>query len=288
MWRADGAQILHQCSHKCPRRRRTSQTLNCESLFFSQLFVYLSICIGSTNSFCPLHRCLLGAERPECATPPITTRVMLRAGSLQRHGGLVLAALSPASLVLSRGYGLVPMVIETTSRGERAFDIYSRLLRCPSAAGLSGSSSSAVGNWGLLVLPSSEHSQRTFGSSAAGHRDHSQGRPGRGRAFTCIPAPGCSCRERIVCVNGPIDDHMSNLIVAQLLYLESEHPDKPVRRCDALGWLHQPALNLHCRSRPPPFCRSPVHHLIPWREATRSGASPQVCLPFRMFHALPC
>ncbi|GAB4817487.1 hypothetical protein N2152v2_004533 [Parachlorella kessleri] len=55
------------------------------------------------------------------------------------------------------------MVIETTSRGERAFDIYSRLLR-----------------------------------------------------------------ERIVCVNGPIDDHMSNLIVAQLLYLESEHPEKPV------------------------------------------------------------
>ena len=59
--------------------------------------------------------------------------------------------------------GLVPMVIESTPRGERAFDIYSRLLR-----------------------------------------------------------------ERIVCVNGPIDEHMSNLVTAQLLFLESEHPEKPV------------------------------------------------------------
>ncbi|KAK2080855.1 ATP-dependent Clp protease proteolytic subunit 2, mitochondrial [Prototheca wickerhamii] len=59
--------------------------------------------------------------------------------------------------------GLVPMVIESSSRGERAFDIYSRLLR-----------------------------------------------------------------ERIVCVNGPIEDYSANLIVAQLLYLESEHPEKPI------------------------------------------------------------
>lgn len=56
------------------------------------------------------------------------------------------------------------MVIESSSRGERAFDIYSRLLR-----------------------------------------------------------------ERIVCVNGPIEDYSANLIVAQLLYLESEHPEKPVK-----------------------------------------------------------
>lgn len=65
---------------------------------------------------------------------------------------------------VTRGYSsLVPMVIESTSRGERGMDIYSRLLR-----------------------------------------------------------------ERIVCVNGPIDDHMSNLIVAQLLFLESENPEKKV------------------------------------------------------------
>ena len=58
---------------------------------------------------------------------------------------------------------LVPMVIERTQRGERSFDIFSRLLR-----------------------------------------------------------------ERIVSLTGPIDDRLSHLIVAQLLYLESEAPEKPV------------------------------------------------------------
>jgi len=64
---------------------------------------------------------------------------------------------------LARSSTLIPMVIEHSPKGERAFDIYSRLLR-----------------------------------------------------------------ERIICLNGPIDDHTSNLVVAQLLFLESEHPDKPV------------------------------------------------------------
>ncbi|NOY16177.1 MAG: ATP-dependent Clp endopeptidase proteolytic subunit ClpP [Gammaproteobacteria bacterium] len=59
--------------------------------------------------------------------------------------------------------GLVPMVIETTGRGERAFDIYSRLLK-----------------------------------------------------------------ERVVFLVGPVEDHMANLIVAQMLYLESENPDKDI------------------------------------------------------------
>ena len=59
--------------------------------------------------------------------------------------------------------GLVPMVIETTGRGERAFDIYSRLLK-----------------------------------------------------------------ERVVFMVGPVEDHMANLIVAQLLFLESENPDKDI------------------------------------------------------------
>jgi ATP-dependent Clp protease protease subunit len=58
---------------------------------------------------------------------------------------------------------LVPMVVEQTSRGERAFDIYSRLLK-----------------------------------------------------------------ERIIFVTGPIEDHMSSLLVAQLLYLESENPKKEI------------------------------------------------------------
>jgi ATP-dependent Clp protease protease subunit len=58
---------------------------------------------------------------------------------------------------------LVPMVVETSSRGERAFDIYSRLLR-----------------------------------------------------------------ERIIFVNGQIEDNMASLVSAQLLFLESENPAKPI------------------------------------------------------------
>ncbi|MEJ2532607.1 MAG: ATP-dependent Clp endopeptidase proteolytic subunit ClpP [Halioglobus sp.] len=59
--------------------------------------------------------------------------------------------------------GLVPMVVEQTSRGERSYDIFSRLLK-----------------------------------------------------------------ERVVFAVGPIEDHMANLIVAQLLFLESENPDKDI------------------------------------------------------------
>lgn len=58
---------------------------------------------------------------------------------------------------------LVPMVVEQTARGERAFDIYSRLLK-----------------------------------------------------------------ERVIFIVGGIEDHMANLVVAQLLYLESENPDKDI------------------------------------------------------------
>jgi ATP-dependent Clp protease protease subunit len=58
---------------------------------------------------------------------------------------------------------LVPMVVEQSARGERAYDIYSRLLK-----------------------------------------------------------------ERVIFVVGPVEDHMSNLIVAQLLFLESENPDKDI------------------------------------------------------------
>lgn len=58
---------------------------------------------------------------------------------------------------------LVPMVVEQTPRGERSYDIYSRLLK-----------------------------------------------------------------ERVVFIVGPIDDYMANLVVAQLLFLESENPDKDI------------------------------------------------------------
>ncbi|MDG1661759.1 MAG: ATP-dependent Clp endopeptidase proteolytic subunit ClpP [Pseudomonadales bacterium] len=59
--------------------------------------------------------------------------------------------------------GLVPMVVEQTARGERSFDIYSRLLK-----------------------------------------------------------------ERVIFAVGPVEDNMANLIVAQLLFLESENPDKDI------------------------------------------------------------
>ncbi len=64
---------------------------------------------------------------------------------------------------IARAQHLVPMVIEQTARGERSFDIYSRLLK-----------------------------------------------------------------ERIVFIVGPIDDFMANLVVAQLLFLEAENPDKDI------------------------------------------------------------
>lgn len=58
---------------------------------------------------------------------------------------------------------LIPMVVEQTNRGERAFDIYSRLLK-----------------------------------------------------------------DRIIFIGGPIDDHVANLVIAQLLFLESEDPDMDI------------------------------------------------------------
>ena len=63
----------------------------------------------------------------------------------------------------TEGLGLIPMVIEQSGRGERAYDIYSRLLK-----------------------------------------------------------------ERVIFLVGPISDPMANLIVAQLLFLESENPDKDI------------------------------------------------------------
>lgn len=59
--------------------------------------------------------------------------------------------------------GLVPMVVEQSARGERSYDIYSRLLK-----------------------------------------------------------------ERVIFLVGPVEDHMANLVVAQLLFLESENPDKDI------------------------------------------------------------
>jgi len=64
----------------------------------------------------------------------------------------------------AQALNLVPMVVEQTARGERAYDIYSRLLK-----------------------------------------------------------------DRLIFIVGPVEDHMANLIVAQLLYLESENPEKDIQ-----------------------------------------------------------
>ncbi|MGB3393814.1 MAG: ATP-dependent Clp endopeptidase proteolytic subunit ClpP [Stenotrophomonas sp.] len=63
----------------------------------------------------------------------------------------------------TKALNMVPMVVEQTSRGERAYDIYSRLLK-----------------------------------------------------------------ERIIFLVGPIDDHVANLVVAQMLFLEAENPEKDI------------------------------------------------------------
>ncbi len=67
------------------------------------------------------------------------------------------------SAIHTQGLGMVPMVIEQSGRGERAYDIYSRLLR-----------------------------------------------------------------ERVIFLVGPVNDQTANVVVAQLLFLESENPDKDI------------------------------------------------------------
>jgi len=67
------------------------------------------------------------------------------------------------SALETQALGMVPMVIETSGRGERAYDIYSRLLK-----------------------------------------------------------------ERVVFLVGEVNDHMANLVIAQLLFLESENPEKDI------------------------------------------------------------
>ncbi len=73
------------------------------------------------------------------------------------------SSISGDSMLAMIEANLVPMVVEQSARGERAYDIYSRLLK-----------------------------------------------------------------ERVIFLVGPVEDHMANLVVAQLLFLESENPDKDI------------------------------------------------------------
>ena len=82
---------------------------------------------------------------------------------MSMHGSRQFGGAYDAPRHETQGLGLVPMVIETSGRGERAYDIYSRLLR-----------------------------------------------------------------ERVIFLVGPVNDATANLVVAQLLFLESENPDKDI------------------------------------------------------------
>ncbi|KAI6676770.1 hypothetical protein NL676_037566 [Syzygium grande] len=99
--------------------------------------------------------------------------------SAARGGAAAAAASASATLgAARRSYSLIPMVIEHSSRGERAYDIFSRLLK-----------------------------------------------------------------ERIVCINGAISDDTAHVVVAQLLFLESENPSKPIHM-----YLNSPRRRRHRRS----------------------------------------
>ncbi|XP_047489484.1 ATP-dependent Clp protease proteolytic subunit-like [Penaeus chinensis] len=92
-------------------------------------------------------------------------RQLLRIGNEANYhkSGTLLAALPTSTFLNKRTYAMVPIVIEQTGRGERAYDIFSRLLK-----------------------------------------------------------------ERIICIMGPIDDNIASLVIAQLLFLQSENTKKPI------------------------------------------------------------
>lgn len=97
---------------------------------------------------------------------PLSAQDTLRSGvqdSLSTNEQRRLDRFAESSFEPAQALGMVPMVIEQSGRGERAYDIYSRLLK-----------------------------------------------------------------ERIIFLVGPVEDYMANLVVAQMLFLESENPDKDV------------------------------------------------------------
>src|SRR5205085_3051780 len=105
------------------------------------------------------------ASRPRCSgSPPISPPCARSSGRPGRNPAPPIRNCGPPrARSLPEMSPLIPMVIEQTSRGERSFDIYSRLLN-----------------------------------------------------------------ERIIFLGTPVDDQIANLIIAQLLHLESEDPDKDI------------------------------------------------------------
>ena len=123
---------------------------------------------------------------------------------------------------------LVPTVVEQTNRGERAFDIYSRLLK-----------------------------------------------------------------ERIIFVTGPVEDGMASLIVAQLLFLESENPKKEINMyINSPGGVVTSGLSIYDTMQ---FIRPPVATLVTGQAASmgslllaggEAGMRGSMSLPNQTFHLL--
>jgi ATP-dependent Clp protease protease subunit len=156
------------------------------------------------------------------------------------------------------GLGLIPMVIEQSGRGERAYDIYSRLLK-ERVIFLVGPISDPMANLivAQLLFLESENPDKDIhlyinspgGSVSAGmamydtmefikHESEREEPEGLGLIPMVIEQSGRGERaydiysrllkERIIFLVGPINDAMANLVVAQLLFLESENPDKDI------------------------------------------------------------
>ncbi|CAN1812331.1 ATP-dependent Clp protease proteolytic subunit 2, mitochondrial [Linum perenne] len=115
--------------------------------------------------------CSISSPRTQLLTTPTSQLPLLNSSSFRDSRSLnstpILRLNSPRTTSLNAkfrsSYSVIPMVVEQTSRGERSYDIFSRLLK-----------------------------------------------------------------DRIICINGGIDDNTSHVIVAQLLFLESESSTKPI------------------------------------------------------------
>lgn len=111
-----------------------------------------------------------------------------------------------------RNAGFVPIVIDQTHRGERAYDIFSRLLKER-----------------IVILNGGVNQPRPPSLSflCAG-----VGVKWRPSVLSC--ASILQCTRPLFRLPPGIDDHTSNLLVAQLLFLESQNPEKPVRSCSCI------------------------------------------------------
>ncbi|KAK7938361.1 hypothetical protein WMY93_001687 [Mugilogobius chulae] len=114
---------------------------------------------------------------------------------------------------------LIPIVVEQTGRGERAYDIYSRLLR-ERIICVMGPIDDSIAS---LVI-----AQLLFLQSESNNKPIHMYINSQGRGERAYDIYSRLLRERIICVMGPIDDSIASLVIAQLLFLQSESNNKPI------------------------------------------------------------